>query len=69
MMMNNTMVLIPNAELKFKRVNVKDLSDGIVFEMVRNGHLTKAQFIQWLEGTRDEWFAIGEHQARLGESS
>ena len=45
--------------MHFMTVNVKNLSEEDVFIMIKNGFLTQGQYVQWLEGIRDQWFAIG----------
>lgn len=62
MMVDSTKVKIISDDMRFRTVDVKDLSDEMVFTMIQGGFLTKGQYVQWLEGVRDGWFNIG-HQS------
>lgn len=59
MLLDSTKVKIIDRNMHFMTVNVKNLSEEDVFIMIKNGFLTQGQYVQWLEGIRDQWFAIG----------
>ena len=62
-------ILIPNEDLKFVKVKVASIREDAVFDMILNGHMDRKSFAKWVEGTRDEWFAIGEHSAKTQVNS